>query len=499
MSDHPGDEAPDERQRRLDALRGLAREAAPVTPDAPAIAPSSLPALPAARPLRRRWRRWLAPASALVIVLVVVGVVVGAILRQSRAPGSHPAPALAGKAYSLGALSCPSTPAWSPDGKSLALLVTPQANLSGCWNLNQMTSIAESNPAVNGNQTSGMPPDVFAIAIVDAATGHVTRTITLPALSKTVLCVGAVKLCSYSPASPVSVGWSPDGKTVAAFFTYTFDYSDNTHSQDRGVLVVAAADGSGAPRMLIANGHVRYTPAVGGFSSDAVWGPPRFTWDLTKDTGSYFSVHRSIVDFSTPFAQGYQFGANGALTLDQQAQAGDVSPWREGVLANTLGAGRTPPVYSWQSSQWLWSADGRYVTPNLDTAAYVTLSGATGAPPAPESGFVNQSSVSAPDAATSQSLQAAAQGAVSAAMARNPNGKLLATYMCGVSAGELTIRAVKSGATLAQTSYTYPLSSTSLGCTGGIGAITWSPDGARIATVDAPDSQLIIWRVNLHS
>lgn len=494
MNSHPDDQTAESRQQRLDALRGLAREAAPVTSDAP-------PALPTARPLRNGWRRWLAPVSALVIILLIVGVVVGAILRQGGLwpLGQHtrPAPALTSKAYSLGPNSCPSTPTWSPDGKSLALLVTPQPNLSTCFSTYSITSIAQINPAVNGGESNDTTPN-YAILILDAATGHITRTIALPTITAEILCMNA-SVCSIQSASPVSVGWSPDGKTVAAFFTYVYDYSDNIRSQNGGVLIVVPADGSGAPRLFLAQGRVRYSQNASSVSLDQVWGPDRFTWNLTTGAATSASVHRAQFVGTTPFAPGYQLGADGALTLDQQAQAGARSPWQEGVLLDTQGPGVSTPVYSWQASQWLWSADGRYVTPNLDTGAYISVPGVTGAPPAPSPGLIGETTASPPDAATNQSVKAVAKLGVSAALARNPDGKLLATYNCGVSTGELAIRAVASGATVAHANYTYPLTNSSLGCSGDISAITWSPDGARIATVDAPDSQLIIWRVNLHA
>lgn len=496
MSDHPDEQMPDSRQQRLDALRGLARDAMPLVPDASSVTTSAAPSLPVARPLPPRWRRWVALVSACVIVLLVIGVVVGAILRQG-APGSHTAPALVSKAYSLAPLSCPSTPAWSPDGKTLALLVTPQANLSGCHALNIVTDIARTDASGSSDSTSGPPPDVFAIAIVDAATGHVTRTITLPALSQTVLCAGSDP-CSITTVSPISVSWSPDGHSVAAFFDYTYFFSDNIHAQERGALIVARADGSGVPRLLIADGRVRANQTPNDYKLGLIWSAPRFTWNLTTGAGSYSDIHMGL-SFTTRFAPGYRLAADGALSLEQQTRAGDLSPWDEGALLDTQVSGVPTPVYSYQVSQWLWSADGRYVTPNLDTAAYITFPGVTGAPPPDIPRIVNEPSVSPPDAATSQSMQAAARQSVSAALARSPDGKLLATYMCGVSAGELTIRAVASGATLAQTNYTYPLTSNSLGCSGDIGAITWSPDGARIASVDAPEGQIIIWQVNLHA
>jgi len=443
--------------------------------------------------------------GALAVVLVVVGVVVGAILRQSGLTSfgrSAAPPALVGKAYTLqgaGSLSCFSAPVWSPDGKRLAVVAAVQAATDSCFLANTMMNISQPD-SVGVSQTNGLPPDTFAIAIVDAATGHVTRTVKLPKLSNSALCARDPQ-CQYASPAWESVGWSPDGRSVAAFFTYTFLYQPtrgSAYTQERGVLIVAPVDGSSAPRLLIGKGRIQPEQNTGHIDLNAIYSAPRFTWNLATGVATPSDIHRSASPFTTPFATGYQLGADGALAVDQQPQAGDVSPWRVGVLLLTNTNAATP-LYSYQTSQWLWSADGRFALPNLDTGAYVSIPGVTAQPPANTSGLAGEATVSPPDAAIFASVRAVAALRHSAALARNPDGKLLATYGCGASAGELTIRNVASGATLAHTSYSYPLTSFSLGCVGDIEPIAWSPDGARIATTDGVDGQIIIWRVNLHA
>lgn len=165
MRERPQDDRGDDtRQRRIDALRGLAQGAEPV-PSAP-TAPASAPALPSLAPARfgGGWRRWGASASVFVVVLVVVGVVVGAILQQSGlvTPGRGAAqPALVGTAYTLtGAkpLSCFSPPAWSPDGKQLAVVAVAQAATDPCFLANTMTNVSQPD-SVGNTSTSGLPPD----------------------------------------------------------------------------------------------------------------------------------------------------------------------------------------------------------------------------------------------------------------------------------------------------------------------------------------------------
>ena len=509
MNGHDGDEA---RQQRLDSLHALVGQA-----ERPASAEPATPATPAALPQlaigrRAPVRRWRASALTIVAALVVVGVVIGAILRQSgSAPFGHgaarPAPALVGKAYALqgaGPLSCPSNPAWSPNGKQIVILALAQAPTGGCSlanQINQITNIAQADYQVNGDgsSTSSGPGDIFAIVILDAATGHVVRIVKLPELTGSVLCEGADS-CGAESASPESVGWSPNGQMVAAFFTYHVTYANSTLWQQRGILVTAPANGSRAPRLLIAKGRVLAYSTGAPISSATVYSLPRFVWDLSTGVGAFADIHRAEdTEFTTPFAQGYQLGTDGALRLDQQPQPGDVSPWRAGSLVLRAGVTAGPVTYAYQTSQWLWSSDGRFVLPNLDAGAYVILPGVTTALPADTSGLTRNPTIAPPDVATRQSIEAVAPQRQTAALARNPDGKLLATYSCGDSAGALTIRAATSGQTLAQNSYTYPLTSTSLGCAGGISPIAWSPDGAYIASTDAPDGQIIVWHVNIHA
>ena len=75
---------------------------------------------------------------------------------------------------------------------------------------------------------------------------------------------------------------------------------------------------------------------------------------------------------------------------------------------------------------------------------------------------------------------------------------LLASASCAANGdGLLTIRALKSGQTLAHADYPYPLTSMSLGCAGDIGPLVWSPNSTRIASVDQQDDQLILWQTNV--
>ncbi|MGH2501377.1 MAG: hypothetical protein ACRDID_02565, partial [Ktedonobacterales bacterium] len=455
------------------------------------------------------WRRWRAPVLVIVAAVVILGVVIGAILQNSGLRlGPKPPPALVSKVISLsaaGALSCPSAPVWSPDGKQLAVIAVVGASPNGCFPYSDVTNIQQSN---NGETTTNGPaPDKFAIVIFDASSGHAIRTIALPELTNSVLCLPheTCKANAMPPqlSSPAvqSLGWSPDGRSIAAFIIYSYSDVAQTYNQHRGLLIVAAADGGSDPRALIALGRVQLDiPNSPSLRPTDFYSPPRFTWDLTSGSSTYSDIQRGQWPATVPLAGGYRLGANGALAVDQQAQTGDSSPWRQGVLDVYTAQGATHSTVRYQTSQWLWSPDSRYALPNVDLGIYLTIPGITVTPPPDNSGLIPEPTVVPADAALNQAIRAAVSAHSNVGLARNPDGKLLATWDCAPNGvGRLTIRQVASGKTLAQASHSYPLTSTSLGCTGDLSPIAWSPDGAHIATSDGPDGQIIVWQVNIHS
>ncbi|HEY8325224.1 MAG TPA: hypothetical protein VIG77_12080 [Ktedonobacterales bacterium] len=521
MSERPNE--PDARQQRLDALRSLAHDepTTPATTEAPpALTPASPPTLRQlagvsprrpATTARRRWRRWRAPALVIVAAVVIFGVVIGAILKNSGLRlGPKPPPALASKVVSLsaaGSFSCPSTPAWSPDGKQLAVLAVVGASPNGCFPYSDVTNIQQTS---NGETTiSGPAPDKFAIVIFDIASGHAARTITLPVPSAKLLCAG-YDACATQPTSPTSfvniqysrpesLGWSPGGHTIAVFASYNYTPNDYIHFQDRGLLITVPVDGDAAPRSFVALGRMALGYTSHPIGVQNIYSPPRFTWNLTSGVSTYADIQRGQWPLTAPFAAGYRLGVDGALTIDQQAQTGDTTPWRQGVLNVYTAQGLAHPVVRYQASQWLWSPDSRYALPNVDLGVYLNIAGETATPPPDTSGLIPEPIVVPPDAALNQTIWAAIKANSNVGLARNPDGKLLAAWDCAPNgAGRLTIRNVGNGQTVAQANYTYPLTSTSLGCGGALSPITWSPDGARIAVSDEQDAQIIVWQVNVH-
>lgn len=529
MSERPDD--PDARQQRLDALRSLAHDApaapavtdaleAPAAPTLNKTPTTRVSTSPQRRPSAARalWRRWRAPALVIVAAVVIFGVVIVAILQNSGLRlGPKPPPALVGSVIALsaaGSLSCPSAPVWSPDGKQLAVIAWGGPAPYGCSLYNDMTNIqrfpdtsgggGDSNTSNNGydsGSNGGSSPSSYAIVIFDVANGHVARAIALPDMTTKaatkMLCTGADP-CSIVPPTPESLGWSPDGRTLAVFETYTFSTLDDLRFEHRGVLITMPVDGSAAPQILIAIGRMVLNFTMAPVGPQNIYSAPRFTWDLTTGSSTYADIQRGQWPATVPLVAGYRLGANGALAMDQQAQTGDVTPWRQGVLTvyTAQGAAHATAVYA--ASQWLWSPDGHYTLPNIDLGAYVSIAGLTVTPPPDTSGLISEPIIAPPDAAMNQIIRAAVKAGSNVGLARNPDGKLLAALMCAPSgAGQLTIRNVANGQIVAQTSHSYPLTSASVGCAGSLSPIAWSPDGARIATSDGPDEQIIVWRVNL--
>lgn len=508
---------------RIEALRGLTRNEragrAATAPepraDVPSLAPETRPPSRRASAMRSIWRRWGSLMLVIVAVVVIFGLVAGAILKNSALPfGPKPAPALTvSKVVALqaaGTLACPSTPTWSPDGKQFAVVALVGATSNSCYSASQVQQADGS--FLNSGGSTGPAPSGYALAIFNATTGHAVRTIKLPEFTSSLLCAGA-NPCVANPLSGQdlsgqvvvgglalqSIGWSPDGHMIGVFFIYTVNYGDYVHYENRGALIATPVNGSGAPRAFIAKARgVGF--AGGNVDVNKTYSPARFTWDLTTGAGSYTDIHRGEWPWTAPFSNSYLLDGAGALSLAQQWRAGDVSPWSAGTFNNVPPPGVTPVTVSYQSSQWLWSPDSRFVLPNLDVSAYLVLPGVTTPPPPNDLGYIAPPNVTPPDAAMTQALKASVSAHSGAVLARNPSRTLLAQYLCLPNGdGQLTIRSVATGTTLAQTSYSYPLTSTSLGCKGDVGQILWSPDGAHIASVDGPDGQIILWQVNLHA
>jgi hypothetical protein len=516
MSEHSGD---GERQRRLDALRNLIQQAAPQTDAQPTETTAPHPALADDHAqVSGGYRRWRRAALIGVAVVIVVAIAGGVILRgagHSGQPGANTTPALAVKGFDLnGIIYCASQPAWSPDGKQLAVFGQTNLPTDNCVAYNPQIDAATNGGGIyhSSNVATG-----FALVILNSATGHVTHRETLPAPSPDALCAGASG-CQIQNTNLQSLAWTPDGHSIALFLTYELlTGTDPTgaplNRQEAGALLIVQPGVGAPPRLLVAA-----TPIAPANGSGEQAGLPLITWNLktgaanvsaipgalTGATPPYIPAYAwqaseqyiQITGDTIPFAPSYQWTADGQLRAAPSSAttpaASAITPWRSGVV----GERRSPsdPVL-YRTSQWLWSADGQYVTPDLATSAFLNLPG-TNAAPATD-GYMPPL-VNPPNGANSAAIPLATGSEAGMTLAQSPDGTLLATLNCAPNdTAVLSIRANKGSDPLAQTHYTYLSGVLSLACYGDLNSLVWSPDGTRIATIDEQDAQIIVWQVNV--
>ncbi|HEX8731573.1 MAG TPA: hypothetical protein VF725_05880 [Ktedonobacterales bacterium] len=508
-----------EREQRLSALRALAAQmapdagqdagrAAPQSADAP-NAPDAPDALmdeldDADRSGGRRWR--LALAVGLAALLVVALGTGYALRRGSTAHAITTAPTLTARTFSMsaaGGVFCTTTPAWAPDSQRFAVLGQTNRPQDSCEPYNSQVSIAQLSggqnvPYVSVNQAEG-----YALVIFDSAHGAVTQRITLPTPDSATLC-GAWKGCSIAGLAPQSLAWTPDGHTVAVFFTYATLSSAAPQSmrENGGLALFPVGVANAQPRLLLAAGPAQ-PAAAGGSGVSPLVGlvAQRFTWNISTGVGTATAIPQAptqaLSTDTIAFAPAWQWSAGGALSPVSApatgATGGSISPWASGVVGLRQIA-TTPALY--RTSQWVWSSDGKYVIPNLATSVYLRLPGAQ-VPAAPSSSYW-PASAEAPDTATSAAIAAGQPSSAGVALARSPDGALLAAYSCASNPqiAKLSISASKTADPVAQATYTYPYSLYSLACTGDIDTPVWSPNGQRLAVGDEQDAQVTVWRLN---
>lgn len=475
--------------QRQDALQRLATGAA----QAPHGAPAPEPTQPSPVATRRNGRRWGMVVGAVVALAVVVGLVARFGPWRLGGAGGTPAAALTARIISVTGktgLYCPSAPVWSPDSAYIAVVgqTTPAESQSNCPQYNTLTYVWSQSIVATGSANT------YAVAEFDAKSGALIQKTTLPDTFKT-LCAGS-PVCSVDDVAPAAPSWSPDGKdiAVAAIELVTYPGADGaTVSQPRAMLSLVPARKGGAIRTLVAAGRAIAESASGNIPLSDLYSPPLFEWDLTSGAGSYTDIPAESGTHTMPFAPSYRMDTSGAVAGLSDAAPHTATPWTYAAI-NISG---TAPVVSLDASQWMWSADGRFVVPNLDVGAYLDVPPLTGTP-APNNlvGFADPTVIAPPTPAIAALVKSAVASHQGAYVALNPSGDRIATFMCeqDSGAGKIAVLAVASGATLKSASYQFPTDTASLGCAGDAEAITWSPDGAHIASADIQDGQIIIWR-----
>jgi len=367
----------DDRDQRIDALRGLAQEGAQ-----PNILPSrDIGAQPAA-PRRSRKALLLAVISALVVVAVAGGLIARAILSSAPAKQQQNSVTRVFDPKSDG-VSCPKDAIWSPDGKTLALLGYQRA----CPN--DYPGSYAYHPGI--------------IALYDQTTGKVMNTIEPDPLITTALHLKPPKIATPDPYAGVGnrdasqqvvdyahLLWSPDGKQIAVTFMVlltTKDLGDGGFLTKavEGVLLVFPSDPTGGDERVFSHMMGRgewysglWNLATGAYIPMAT--PPE---RASTDRGWY-----AAPAFSQPALQ-YQWAGDGRLQpvtpLNAtsapagqsnipvgQPDGGEMfSIWQPGtVQLTTRWVGVEPehnlhmlktPVETWTTSLASWSADGAHL------------------------------------------------------------------------------------------------------------------------------------------
>ena len=450
----------DERQRRVEAMRELAAEdgegSAPATAQPATPQPPASPALQPSRPPRSR-QRWIT-ALIVLLALVIGGAYMATRLTGATTGSGHATPTGSAPAATLravGDFTCALPPAWSPDGKTYAVLGAP----------------------VPCSEVASLPlAEHQDIVIVDAATGAISHRIALaPYLANLSLrtCLGVATEC------PPVVLWSPDGSRLALGLAAT----ERNGALSAFALLVIPVNGGAA---TVIHGPL--------FSSAPSSTAPYRVFDLTAHTARALSLSTSLNT-----ADSLSWTANGNLAANHAATPQPVgnpdggasfSPWQP-ALAGATGSGKIDvgSLYPFGA----WSPDGRFVTLDLRTHFHV-YPGAADATPDTSGAIVGR--VSRDAALTAVIADLAAHPDATYALAWDDAGAHLLTVACAsATTAKLTVRSTATGAVVTTATLSFGGYTTS--CQQSALLPSWSPDGAHILLA-APDlGAAVVWTPKL--
>ena len=463
-------------------------------------------------------RGWLALLATLLIVAAVVSTLAAAnrLLTLNAANGAGPNRTLSISTIATGQIRDPQGAAFSPDGRSIAVLGF-QSDCSFWW-------IDLSNCG-------------HTLVIYDARTGTVRQSIPLetqinyplgPIIENGTMPRPGVALSGviHVVVSFASLGWSPDSTSVA--LTYT---------------VLAAArhltpDDELASGLLVVDVEKKTSFTIQGdtgfFAGSSAW--------VTGGNGASLPLWNLFQRYASPGAPlpaglVYSWNGSGQLYAAQPLQgpihqlpptAGSLYPvgspdgsapftiWQPGILIGPGSANQPGQSAALLATIPIWSNDGSQVTEMTVGAALQ-----------PPAGGVNSTSApvgtSAPDATPSSLVAIPARDAALSAVQKvvggygwalvgwNPDGSLLADIPCFGSSGSpateiLELRSTSNGAVI--NSIPLALGANDHGCQtfGGGDAPTgaypdanmtlaWSPDGARVLVCDRDGARLTLWNV----
>lgn len=479
-------ESEQERQRRLNALRDLARTGRDES-SAGVAAQSRAQAGGALVASATRSRSWWAVRAALAGVLVVALVAGFLVIHNRTGPANAGTPAI-----TIALSSCPSQALWSPDGHTLAVLALP----------------------CTGSGDDSSPPTLAdgVITLYDAATGHATKQLPLaPVLTDPATAGGGLD----------GIGWSPDGQEIAL----EVNASANLVTGPTTSYLLALIPVSGGQAQTITT--TRPASAAQEETSQA----PTWNIPMKQSTG--------MLPVPLPIALNYGWTADGRLEAGQSFPPSGVNTltgrpvgphlvsfWSDGTLRpvfpRTSPGGppdqTQPPVAVEFTSEPMavWSPDGSEVT-------FATFSGllagdqpltqALCAQIYPPIGVACPDAViPAPDAVIAQLAKQARAPLVEAAsngsrytvypdllITWNPLGTAVATILpadqFNSGTGRTSAGSQKTQATLLGTDGTH-LGTRTYACGGSTcttDQLAWSPSGAQLALLDKGRHVITLW------
>lgn len=439
-----------------------------------------------------------------LVVVIVVASVIGTLAATGRFGGASGgvgggilgAP-VAVSTLRTAQLLCPSGAAFSPDGAELAVIGTTDSCHASPFGFSDF----------NGH----------VLALFDAHLGTLQRTIPLDSL------VG------YDPYAPraaqrirairfVSLGWSPEGKSIAVAYA-TFGASSTITFEtvvDSGLLLIDTTTGVATT----IHGDAGFFSPTGTTTGYPVWNlgqhvvsPAAATEAGLTYTWTSDGQIRPVAPVSPRPLNRLPVSAGARYPVGEPDGDSTFTLWQPGVLLGpgvlNAGSGRDAFLTAFSS----WSVNGTYAT--------LMLAGAAVAAPAPGQPDVASISGGSPPAlplpaalpavpARDAALTAVATeiGATGwSLVAWNPLGSLLASVNCGGKSGPLLeVRDTETGNVLGTAQV--PLPAGEPGCRdfnapetlGDYPApdelLLWSPDGHTLLVCDERGSTLALWHVS---
>lgn len=348
-------------------------------------------------------------------------------------------------------LGCASAPAWSPDGRLIAVLGTQQSCAA----------------------ISNAPDDTQALYFFDGATGRLGRILKLePLLQPLFLSTQFYGGCHtfYLSLCYDHIAWSPDGQRLAVLLTNP--QPDPTMAS----YVLVVVESHGASIQLIKGGTFTQ-PTNSQHVEWALWDLQGKAVQYSQEPDSFNTTSQLVWSRNGTLAPGTsEQPAATSPVGDPPSGSAAFSPWQPG---NIMLAGG--PLLS--SSYWAWSPDGRYLATGLATQIGLGDASAT---PLPGANMGYGTAAPRDEALTAVLSQAQAQpihGESGFEVAWTPAGDYLAELRCTSAPGRATLSIWKThtGAHVVSTPVT--LSQENADCLNLSPAMSWSPGGSQLALV----------------